>query len=60
MRPWSEADQACADRAAADARLAERLCPADLSLAIARADTEAAVGLVAVPAAGSPSVPCGW
>jgi ribosomal-protein-alanine N-acetyltransferase len=48
VRPWSETDQACADQAAADARLAERLGADDLSLAIARADTEEAVGLVAV------------
>ena len=48
VRPWSDDDQDCADQAAADARLAERLAEDDLSLAIARADTEEAVGLIAV------------
>lgn len=51
VRPWRGTD-ACVDAAMADPRLAERVAAGDLSFAIARADTDEAVGLVAVrPAA---------
>jgi RimJ/RimL family protein N-acetyltransferase len=48
VRPWLGTDDACAEQAAGDERLAELLADDDLSFAIARADTEQAVGLVAV------------